>query len=260
MTVLTQQPTERGVLLYRTSRQRPDQGYYLYVPRGFDGSAAFRLLVTVHGHDREAVGRVEHFVDLAEHHNFVLLGPQFDPSIRFQMLGIGGERADLRLLDLVAEVSADLSLAHEQFDLFGYSGGGQFAHRFLYAWPRRVRHVIVGAPGTVTMPDAQHRWPGGIRNLASVAGERFDLDEVRRRRIMLLVGTDDILLEGLNQQPWAMRSGATRLARARTLHAAWLVAGIDHTYVEVPGVGHGVDGRIVEQVRRFLTTGPRAVR
>lgn len=259
MTVATQQSTVRGILHHRTSRQRPDQAYYLYVPRAFDGSAAFRLLVTVHGHDRETVGRVEQFIELAERHSFVLLGPHFPPSIRFQMLGIGGERADLRLLDLVTEVSAELGLVHEQFDLFGYSGGGQFAHRFLYVWPRRVRRVIVGAPGTITAPIEQHRWPGGVRNLVNVAGAGFDVDEVRRRQIMLLVGTDDILLEGLNQQPWAMRSGATRLARARSLHAAWLVAGIEHIYVEVPGVGHGVDERIVEQVRRFLTDAPLPV-
>jgi pimeloyl-ACP methyl ester carboxylesterase len=256
MTVVTQQSTVRGILHHRTSRERPDQAYYLYVPRAFDGGPASRLLVTVHGHDREAVGRTEQFVELAERHNFVLLGPHFPPSIRFQMLGIGGERADLRLLDLVSEVSSELGLPREPFDLFGYSGGGQFAHRFLYVWPRRVRRVIVGAPGTVTAPSEQHRWPGGVRKLLSIAGASFDIDEIRRRQVMLLVGTDDVLLEGLNQQPWAMRSGATRLARARTLHASWLVAGIDHTYVEVPGLGHGVDARIVEHTRRFLTAAP----
>jgi pimeloyl-ACP methyl ester carboxylesterase len=248
-------PRSPGVVQCLTSRRRPDQPYYLYVPKRYDESPVFRLLVTIHGHDREASVRIEHFVALAERHQYVLLGPQFPSSVRFQMLGIGGERADLQLLDLVEEVSQDLSLDAEQFDLVGYSGGAQFAHRFLYVWPRRLRSVVVGAPGTVTMPSTRERWPSGVRNLAKVAGPRFDLAEVRRPRIMLLVGSDDLLLDGFNQSPWAMQTGATRLERARTLHAAWLVAGIEHEYVEIPGSAHGLDERMVEQATRFLVAG-----
>ncbi len=248
-------PRTPGVVQCLTSRRHPDQLYYLYVPRLYDGSADFRLLLTMHGHDRETSVRIEHFVDLAERHQYILLGPHFPPSIRFQMLGIGGERADLRLLDLVEEVSEDLSLAADQFDMIGYSGGAQFAHRFLYVWPRRLRTVIVGAPGTVTMPSTHERWPAGVRNLLKVAGARFDLAEVRRPRIMLMVGSEDFLLEGFNQSPWAMRTGATRLGRARTLHAAWLVAGIEHEFVEVPGSAHGLDAQMVEHASRFLVEG-----
>ena len=244
-----------GIVQNLTSRRRSDQAYFLYVPQRYDEGAAFRLLVTVHGHDREASLRIEHFVAFAERHQYVLLGPHFPASVRFQMLGIGGERADLRLLDLVDEVSQDLSLDAEQFDLVGYSGGAQFTHRFLYVWPRRLRTVVVGAPGTVTMPSLRDRWPSGVRNLAKVSGQRFDLAEVRRPRIMLLVGADDLLLEGFNQSAWAMQTGATRLGRARTLHAAWLVAGIDHEYVEVPGSGHGLDEQMVEEAARFLVAG-----
>ena len=255
MTVPKPHSDNAGVVQCLTSRRRPDQVYYQYVPKSYDESASFRLLVTIHGHDREASIRIEHFIPLAERHQYVLLGPHFPPSVRFQMLGIGGERADLRLLDLVEEVSEDLSLDANQFDLIGYSGGAQFAHRFLYVWPRRLRTVVVGAPGTVTLPSKRERWPSGVRDQARVAGARFDLAEVRRPRTMLLVGSEDLLLEGLNQNPWAMRTGATRLARARTLHAAWLVAGIEHEYVEVSGSTHGLDEQMVEQASRFVAAG-----
>jgi len=248
-------PHTPGGVQCLTSRRQPDQVYYLYVPREYDESAGYRLLLTMHGHDRETSVRIEHFVALAERHRYVLLGPHFPPSIRFQMLGIGGERADLRLLNLVEEVSEDLSLGADQFDLVGYSGGAQFAHRFLYVWPRRLRAIVVGAPGTVTVPSTRERWPSGVRSLAKVAGARFNLAEVRQPRIMLLVGAEDFLLEGFNQSPWAMRTGATRLERARVLHAAWQVAGIEHEYVEVPGSGHGLDERMVEHAARFLVGG-----
>jgi pimeloyl-ACP methyl ester carboxylesterase len=252
MTIPAQPPLNPGVVQSLTSRRHPDQVYFLYVPKSYDGQTDFRLLVTMHGHDRETSVRIEHFAALAEHHQYIVLGPHFPPSVRFQMLGIGGVRSDLRLLELVEEVAEDLSLSVDQFDLVGYSGGAQFAHRFLYLWPRRLRTVIVGAPGTVTVPSTRERWPSGVRNLARVAGARFDLSEVRRPRIMLIVGSEDVLLEGFNQSPWAMRTGATRLGRARTLHAAWLVAGIDHEFVEVPGSAHGLDERMVEHTSQFL--------
>jgi hypothetical protein len=194
-------------------------------------------------------------VAFAERHDYILLGPHFPPSIRFQMLGIGGERADQRLLDLVDEVAGDLTVHTDQFDLFGYSAGAQFAHRFLYVRPARLRSVVIGAPGTVTLPSSRDRWPVGVRGLARTAGVRFSLEEVRRPRVLLIVGTEDVTLEGLNQNPWAMRTGATRLGRARSLHAAWLVAGIAHEYVEVPESGHGLDDQIVESACRFLAAG-----
>jgi pimeloyl-ACP methyl ester carboxylesterase len=158
----------------------------------------------------------------------------------------------VRLLELVDEVASDLGIDAEQFDLFGYSGGAQFAHRFLYAWPRRLRSVVVGAPGTVTLPNDRERWPVGVRGLARAVGVRFHLEDVRRPRLLLMVGTEDVRLEGLNQSVWAMRAGATRLNRARSLHAAWLVAGMEHAYVEVPNAGHGVDEQFVQQACQFL--------
>lgn len=256
MSAPTRQPLDPGMLQRRVSRRWPEQVYHLYVPREHADTSTLRLLVAVHGYDREAVSRVEQFVDLAERHRFVLLGPEFIPGIHYQTLGVGGDRADLRLLDLVDEVSTDLGLDVEQFDLVGYSGGAQFAHRFLYVWPRRLRSVVVGAPGTVTLPSTRDRWPVGVRNLQRVTGSRFDLDEVRRPRLMLLVGTEDLVLEGFNQRPWAMRTGATRLDRARSLHAAWQVAGIAHEYVEVSGSAHGLDEQIVERACQFLAAAP----
>jgi poly(3-hydroxybutyrate) depolymerase len=249
---IARQPRREGVLHELRSRRQPDQVYYLYIPRRYDGRAPARLLVTMHGRDREASHRAERFLAFAERHNYILLGPRFPASIRFQVLGMGGDRADVRLLNLIEEVAGDLNIEADRFDLIGYSGGAQFAHRFLYVWPERLRSVVIGAPGTVTLPSSRERWPVGIRNLARLAGVRFDLEAVRRPRVMLIVGTDDINLDGLNQSPWAMRAGSTRLGRARSLHAAWLVAGITHEYIEVSESAHGLDDQIVERVADFL--------
>jgi len=241
-----------GPLHERTSIRRPEQVYYLYVPRDYRPADDHRLLVTIHGQSRGANRYAEGFAEFADAHRYVVLAPLFPSTIRYQELGIGGERADLRLLELIEEVCHELELRADHFDLFGYSGGAQFAHRFLYVQPNRLRSVIVGAPGTVTLPTRSERWPVGVAGLGKLAGSRFKIEAVRRPRTLLMVGADDIALEGLNQSPWAMRAGATRLGRARSLHAAWLVAGIEHEYVELAATSHGLDRLVVDEACRFL--------
>ena len=50
---------------------------------------------------------------------------------------------------------------------FGFSGGAQFAHRFLYIHPGRLRAVSLGAPGLVTMLDETRAWWVGTGGMAS---------------------------------------------------------------------------------------------
>ena len=244
-----------GTLRELTSRRHPDQVYFRYVPPAYDGHSHFRLLAVIHGLSRGAERYIQQFTEFADRNRYVVVAPLFAQSVRYQELGIGGERADLRLFDLIDEVAEDLAIETARFDLFGYSGGGQYAHRFLYLHPARLRSVVIGAPGTVTLPDASRRWPSGVQGLAQLAGVPIDLEAIRRPRVLLTVGADDVMQDDLNQTPWAMRAGSTRLGRARTLHAAWLVAGIEHDYVEVPRTGHGLDDRIVGEACHFLAAG-----
>jgi pimeloyl-ACP methyl ester carboxylesterase len=239
------------------SLAHPDQEYLLYVPPLHNDAGTFRLLVIVHGYSRRALEYTEAFVPFADRHEYILLAPVFSATNKYQVLGVGGSfRADLRLLRLVDEVGARFPLQDNRFDLFGYSGGGQFAHRFLYVHPGRLRAVVVGAPGTVTLPTERERWPAGVANLRQVVGRPFDVAVVRRPAVMLVVGSNDVTLDGLNQERWAMRTGATRLGRARALHAAWQVAGLEQQYVEVAGAGHGLTRPLLEAVYQFLAAGP----
>jgi hypothetical protein len=79
------------------------------------------------------------------------------------------------------------------------------------------------------------------------------LAAVKQARTKLLVGAQDHTWERLNLTEAAMRFGPNRLARARTLHQAWLQAGIPHEYEEIGGIGHEVDGPILEAAKDFLT-------
>lgn len=239
----------------QTSRVHPGQRFYVYVPKGYDGQARLKLLVVMHGAGRRAEEYAEEFVDFADQKRYIILAPYFPPAQRFQQLGIGDDdeiRADLRLLDLVEEIGGRYNVETGKFDLFGFSAGGQFAHRFMYVHPGRLRSVVVAAPGTVTLPSVSDRWPGGVADLGALANTRFDLAQVWRVRSMLIVGEDDDDDDNLNESEEANRFGRTRIQRARTLHAAWLDARIHHEYVEIPDLGHEMDDRIASRAERFL--------
>ncbi|MGH9173262.1 MAG: hypothetical protein ACRD1H_02830, partial [Vicinamibacterales bacterium] len=90
----------------------------------------------------------------AEEHAYLVLSPAFDYQSGFQLLGVGGPvRHDLLLLRMLDDVARDGLVSTDRVSLFGYSAGGQFAHRFLYLHSERLDQVAIGAPGGVTLPD-----------------------------------------------------------------------------------------------------------
>src|SRR5215218_5627293 len=144
--------------------------YDLYVPATYTGGDhAFRLLVSVLPvHPNIPRYRaLELFGDFAAAARRLVLAPRFDINSGFQSLGLGTpERYDLRLLQMVDAVAGSHALESPSFELFGYSAGGQFAHRFLYLHRERIRAIAIGAPGTVTLPTALEPWPAGLGNIA----------------------------------------------------------------------------------------------
>lgn len=186
----------------------------------------------------------------------LVVAPQFDLTSGFQWLGLWmpgaasaaalpSVRFDLRLLTMVEDAGERFGVETAQFALYGYSAGGQFAHRFLYLYPERLGAVAIGAPGTVTVPSMAYAWPSGLAGLSEVVGRPVDLSRGHRSRVLLLVGDhdNDIPPPPQTEAEQALtaefsRFGRTRLELARTLHAQWLATDLAHTYVEVPGMAH----------------------
>lgn len=156
--------TPASRVVARTLEGDADLPYFLYVPsRAAEGAP---LLVSVHGISRNAEEHARLLAPIAERYGVVLVAPLFSEQ-RFpdyQRLGIGrsGQRADLALERILAEVACLTGADTRRFYLFGYSGGGQFTHRYAMAHPERVAGYVVGAAGWYTFPDAERRYPLGI--------------------------------------------------------------------------------------------------
>jgi pimeloyl-ACP methyl ester carboxylesterase len=155
--------------------------------------------------------------------------------------------------------------------LFGYSGGGQFVHRYTLAHPERVAAVAIGAAGWYTFPDESQDYPWGIRETAALPGARFDPESFLRVPACVLVGENDTRRDReLNQSHRLDRQqGQTRLERGRrwvdAMRAAARARGLDTAYrFEVlPDSAHSFTrsdrhGKITARAFRCLFSAPPA--
>ena len=247
----------RGRILHRTLRTDPSQQYLLYVPARAGRGAP--ILVTVHGISRNVEEHAGLFAPYAEEHDVVLVAPFF-PEERnegYQRLGKGrsGRRADLTLDAIVEEVARATGADGRRFRLFGFSGGAQFAHRYVLAHPERIIGAAIGAAGWYTFPDARTAYPYGLGPSSERTGLRFDPARFLRVPVTVFVGQQDIKGgESLRRNPQVDRQqGTTRLERARRWVAAMNRAARSRglpppaSCQEVAGIEHSF--------RQFMTEG-----
>ncbi|HEX3842809.1 MAG TPA: hypothetical protein VHV80_00495 [Steroidobacteraceae bacterium] len=219
-------------------------GYLAYVPQGAPRS--LQTLVVIHGSDFHHEEMCRYFAALAEETGCVVLAPLFAPAGTanpdpngFKFLRSGYAEYDRVLLDMVDQVSERFACARERFLLFGFSGGAQFAHRFLYAHPGRLHAVSIAAPGMVTLIDPGRQAWVGTQGLGALCGTDLDLQQVQRVAVQLLVGSRDAQphVGGAGQELYNY-AGANRVERLRTLMVNYQLHGIRVAHHEVAGAEH----------------------
>ncbi|RYP11212.1 hypothetical protein DL764_000168 [Monosporascus ibericus] len=265
-------------------RVDPRISYALFVPVAHydpDPSSSkgklLPLLVDVHGTTRvfSSVYAPSPLRKFAQEpaHPCAVLAPLFPAGVEgphdvdsYKVLRSRTQRSDLALLAVLEEVAHRWpGIDARKIYMTGFSGGGQFALRFLYLYPERLAGVSVGAPGRVTALDDALSWPRGVADVARI----FDGVEIRRDLIaqvpiQLVVGGEDTKTHG-NPGFWEWMAemkekkkgaggegggggGGTdlppmekgRLETLRELQAAWKVEGIEARLDVVPGVAHNV--------------------
>lgn len=235
---------------------RMDQrfSYSAYVPEDYDehGTDSYRLLVAVHGTLRDMTPYRDAFIPFAERHRCIVLAPLFPAGIEsptdvssYKMLAPAAIRYDLVLLSMIEEMKARYRIGGDRFGLLGFSGGGHFAHRFLYLHPERLAAVSIGAPGVVTLLDFDHDFWVGVRDIEAVMGRPINLPAMRRAAVQMVIGGDDtetweiaIPPGSPNWRPDGDIAGANRQDRMRALKSSFENHGIAVRHDIVPGVGH----------------------
>jgi pimeloyl-ACP methyl ester carboxylesterase len=224
--------------------------FYSYTPRSASQAPRHSLLVAVHGISRNALEVITQFAPHAEEHKITVIAPQFgeEEFKDYQRLGrVGhGRRADHALNDAVASFSRSRGIEFDRQFFFGFSGGGQFVHRYAMAYPERVSAAIVVAAGWYTPPNSRRRYPRGLRVAGALPGIRLEPENFLRVPILTLVGDRDVSRDAsVRVRPWLDREqGRSRVERAecwtKLMQHAAARSGIDglHEFAELPGVGH----------------------
>jgi pimeloyl-ACP methyl ester carboxylesterase len=202
--------------------------HYLHIPTGHTPHTLSRLpvLVMVHGISRNAAEQVLRASQNGLG-NMVIVAPLFERRAmgRYQQLAAGptGLSADQALINLLDWLIID-GLDARQINLFGFSGGAQFAHRFALFHPGRVRRLCLAAAGWYTMPDAGEQWPAGLAHSPLPA----ELRKLLAVPTLVIVGRgDNLRTASLNQSPRIDRQqGPHRLARARAWTGAMKTAAL----------------------------------
>jgi len=258
------EPREIGLTVNESARgrslaswTRPQLRYYLHVPER--RSATDRVMVLVHGVSRNAEEQVELFQRFADRYGVLLLAPVFDRETftDYQRLGRkgAGQRADLALIRVLNEVGTRTGWDTGRVDLFGFSGGAQFAHRFAFVHASRVRNVVLGAAGWYTMPDDSIPYPYGLGDVSGLEPSRLNATAAARLPMLVTVGEHDDRVddENLNRSRIIdLTQGLHRLERAQR----WVLAMNAYARSKnlerrvdidvLPGIGHSFRQAVVQ--------------
>lgn len=265
---------EYGPTSIYSSKHDPRFPYCLYVPPSLgQGGDKPELIVAMHGTGRGFTGYRDAFSAFARWNNCIILAPLFPIGVMgdgyrdgFKYMREGNLRYDHVLLAIVEEISERYGLAFDRFGLFGYSGGGHFAHRFLMLQPNKLWGVSIGAPGSVTLLDPSRDWWVGTRNFAELFGQDIDLPAMKQVAVQMLVGAADLETweithkpGGRNWMPDANHAGTNRPERLASLRDNFAENGIAARFDLVPNTPH--DGvKVVPVVEDFFAGELRRIR
>lgn len=221
-----------------------------------------RVVVVMHGVQRDGDRYRDEWRDLAEANGFLLLVPEFTaakfPGTRWYNFGnlVDGEGRpvppaawtfpafDRAVLAAMRAAGA----TRPGFALYGHSAGAQFVHRYLLLTGAPLAETLVIAnSGAYTLPRSDRQFPEGLGGIA--VGPEVRATVFRRHVVVLLGEADtDPNHATLPRQPWAMAQGTHRFARGwfffDTMRLAAEAQGALFTWrvATVPGVGHSNSG------------------
>lgn len=260
-------PYDFGRTTVYACRSDPRFSWCAYVPESYRAEAddRYALIVAVHGTGRGMTLYRDAFAQFAERRRAIVLAPLFPAGITapgelssYKWLRRDGIHYDAVLLAMVEEVRARYRIAGDRFALFGFSGGGHFAHRFFYLHPDRLSAVSIGAPGIVTLLDRDRDFWVGVRNFEAVFGKPLDLAAMRGVPVQMVIGGADTETWEITVRPgsdlWmhdAGLAGPDRIARLQALKRSFEAEGIAVRHDVVPGIAHQV-GPLIPAVEAFF--------
>jgi len=202
------------------SERIPEFKYHIYAPSY--GAEGLPVLIAVHGISHRAKEQARAFSIYAERYGFVVIAPLFDRKNfpAYQRLGVSRRDipcySDFALQGLLDEIAEHTGAITDRVYLFGYSGGGQFVHRYAMAYPEKVYAVALGAAGWYTFPDPHVPFPRGLHQRRNLRNIEFSPEKFLKVPMGIFVGENDKLSDpALKRSPRLdLQQGTNRIERA----------------------------------------------
>lgn len=258
-------PTVLGAADDEPGRSLQGDGIFIYVPVNATRQAPLQVLVALHGMGDNGANFAQSMLDTADRNGWVVLAPTF----RYQ---------DYRVPELVAQDDTTFlpKLAgmldnlpqmiglptRDKALLFGFSRGGQAAHRFATFFPERTAAVAAICAGSYTLPlntmlvngrSQTLPLPYGVIDMPNRLGRPFDLVPFKQIPFRISVGANDV---NPNETPraWDPYLGQSRVDRAQTYTRTLQALGLDAQLVLYSGVGHQVTKQMLDENLIFLNS------
>jgi hypothetical protein len=148
----------------------------------------------------------------------------------------------------------------------GFSAQGMFANRFTFLHPDRVKAAVIGSPGgwpiapIAEFNGRQLRYPIGIADFKTVAGNPLDLKKLRQVPLFIFIGDKDDndsvpFGDSYDEQDKDLifeLFGKTPVSRWAQSESFYKKAGLNATFRSYPGVAHTVTPAMRDDIRAFL--------
>lgn len=229
--------------------------YFIFQPTS--PKTGLAPIVSIHGWTRNAAEHAYRFSNIAETKGVSVIAPLFSRQKHkhYQRLEIReGERCPAAALEhLLRDVQHRFNIDTRTINLFGFSGGAQFAHRFAMMRPHLVNRLALMAAGWFTMPDIDVPYPLGLAPSKNLADRTLNLHGILGCPTRVFVGErdlrrDDSLKTG--KQIDRMQ-GRNRVERAQRWVAAMQESGGVHK------VQADIELQIIDNAKHDFGTGIR---
>jgi predicted esterase len=259
---------------YQTSTTTIAMDIYYHVPNA--NLSTMPILFVFHGAGRNAVEYRNSWVEEANNKEFIVITPKFSSSdfpggdgYNLGNVFVDGDNPSSASLNseqdwafsviepLFDEIKSQLSNTSEAYNIFGFSAGGQFAHRFVMFKPNaRIHKVIASGSGWYTVPDNFKEFPYGIENSPI---ENFAPSSYFSKDMTIQIGTldNDPNASALRRNSMVDQQGNNRYDRAyymfTTSKSIAENSGVTFNWkiIETPGNAHNNEGA-VEQAATVL--------
>lgn len=185
----------RGLIHQRTIEGMSPLDYFAYIPENIPNEG--KILYTIHGISRNAKEHIDGFRAMADRYGVIMIAPLFlkESFPRYQQLGtnVQQHRADMAFDHILQDAHEWLEITPAPMKMFGFSGGGQFLHRYAMFYPKRVARMVLAAPGWYTFPDPDRKYPYGLKSTNEWPKLKFTLDKFLKVPTLVMVGDEDDL-------------------------------------------------------------------